>query len=252
MTARNPTSLAPGRKRTVPPLPDVPDPEERMLIEGELTTFEHLHHQGSVHHIIQHFGNRDTTIIGSDRYMSPAPTTSQAGLLNPDLLIAFNADPQLYDDNNGYIISEQGKPPDFVLEVASSGTGRRDIGVKRNGYEAWGIPEYWRFDKTGQYHRTRLAGDRLVDGQYQPIPIETLEDGSLQGYSAVLHLNLRWEDGQLGWYDSDMGLHIVRFDDLKDLIEEERSRADNERDARLRAEARVRELEEELNRLRNT
>ena len=43
-----------------------------------------------------------------------------------------------------------------------------------------------------------LAGDRLVDGAYQPISIDELEDGSLEGHSAALNLNLRWEQGQLG------------------------------------------------------
>ena len=37
----------------------------------------------------------------------------------PDLLVALRADPETYRENNGYIISDQGKPPDFVLEIAS-------------------------------------------------------------------------------------------------------------------------------------
>ena len=41
----------------------------------------------------------------------------------PGLLIAMGADPEAYRENNGYIISEQGKPPDFVLEIASRSTG---------------------------------------------------------------------------------------------------------------------------------
>ena len=82
------------------------------------------------------------------------------------------------------------------------------MGAKRDDYAALGILEYWRFDKTGEHYSTRLAGDRLVDGAYQPIPIDELDDGSLQGYSAALNLNLRWEQGRLGWYDRDTGQHI--------------------------------------------
>ena len=48
-----------------------------------------------------------------------------------------------------YTISEIGKPPDFVLEVASEGTGRRDYTVKRDIYAGYGVTEYWRFDHTG-------------------------------------------------------------------------------------------------------
>ena len=73
--------------------------------------------------------------------------------------------------SNGYVISEQGKPPDFVLEVASESTANIDTGAKRDDYAALGIAEYWRFDETGEYHGARLAGDRLVQGRYEPIPI---------------------------------------------------------------------------------
>ena len=51
----------------------------------------------------------------------------------PDLLVAFGVDPEAYRRSNGYVISEQGKPPDFVLEVASPSTGAEDTGPKRAG-----------------------------------------------------------------------------------------------------------------------
>ena len=113
----------------------------------------------------------------------------------PDLLIALDVDPAAYHESNGYIIGEQGKPPDFVLEVASASTADEDTGPKRLDYEALGISEYWRFDETGDYHKTKLAGDRLVDGHYETIAVEELDDGVLQGYSAALNLHLRWEQG---------------------------------------------------------
>ncbi len=134
---------------------------------------------------------------------------------------------------NGYIIEEQGKPPDFVLEIASRTTGRWDITEKRDGYAALGIPEYWRFDDSGgRHHGAPLAGDRLVDGVYQPIPIERIDDRTHQGYSEALDLYLRWEDGKLGWYDPAAGRHITRFRD-------ERDRANAEQEARQEAEAQV-------------
>ena len=133
----------------------------------------------------------------------------------PDLFVAFDADPAGYLARNGYVISEQGKPPDFALEIASRSTGRRDTVDKRISYAALGIQEYWRFDATGQFHGTRLAGDRLVSGQYEPLPIEELTDGSLQGYSAILNLNLRWTEGQLGWYDPNADEHIPTLDDAE-------------------------------------
>ena len=163
----------------------------------------------------KHLGKLETTVVGSDLYLAPVTPDqlqSMSGVPYPDLFVAFDADPAGYLARNGYVISEQGKPPDFVLEIASRSTGRRDTVDKRISYAALGIQEYWRFDETGQFHGTRLAGDSLVNGQYEPLPIEALTDGSLQGYSAILSLNLRWTEGQLGWYPNT-GEHIPTLDD---------------------------------------
>ena len=80
------------------------------------------------------------------------------------------ADPALYRQDNAYVISRQGKPPDLVMEIASRRTGRQDVENKPARYAALRIPECWRFDETGEFHRTRLAGDRLVEDRYEPIP----------------------------------------------------------------------------------
>ena len=235
-----------------PPGFTLPDPPKSQ--DEKMTASKHLSLTGGAHFLAQHLGDPDTTIVGADLYLIPIPTTeliSMAGAVYPDLLVAFNADPALYYAQNGYVISEQGKPPDFVLEVASPSTGRRDTVEKRVIYAERGILEYWRFDETGRYHGARLAGDRLVGGQYEPIHIDELPDGSLQGHSVVLNVDLRWVGGQLHWYDPATGRHIATFDS-------ERARAEAERVSRLQAEsraqqaeARAAELEAELRRLRN-
>ena len=71
-----------------------------------------------------------------------------AGSRYPDLLIAFDSDIEADQRSNGYVIAEPGKPPDFVLEIASQRTGREDSGDKRDDYADFVIPEYWRFDET--------------------------------------------------------------------------------------------------------
>ena len=213
----------------------LPDPPEHP--DDKMTSFKHLAATGHALHLARHLGDPETTLVAGERYIVVRPTRSMADSHYPDLLVAFDVDPAAYEDSNGYVIEEQGKPPDFVLEIASRHTGHIDVGEKRDAYAALGIPEYWRFDETGRYHRTRLAGDRLADGVYVPIAIDEPSAHVLEGYSAALNLNLRWERGALGWYDPDTGRHIPTFDD--------------ERESRLQAEARVRELEAELRRLRN-
>ena len=227
-----------------------------------MTSFDHLTLNGSAHHLVQRLGNPDTTLVAGERYITREPGAPAEDRMAPDLLVAFNADLQAYRDSNGSIISEQDKPPDFVLEIASRSTGRHDVEKKRPAYAALGIPEYWRFDQTGDFHETWLAGDRLVEGRYEPIPIETVEEGVLQGYSSVLNLLIRWDHGELGWHDPETGHHIATFhqeraraDTAEARVDAEQTRA-NTAEAQVNAEqtradtaeARVRELEEELRR----
>ena len=213
----------------------LPDPPEHQ--DDQMTNFRHLAATGGAHYLARFLGNRETTVVDGDHYITSAPTTDMTGLHYPDLLVAFNIDAAAYYRHNSYIISEQGKPPDFVLEVASRATGRNDVREKRAAYAALGIPEYWRFDETGQFHGTRLAGDRLINDRYEPLPIERLPDGGLQGHSEILNLDLRWENGKLGWYDPNTGQHIPTLDHAE-------ARANT-------AEARVRELEDTIRRLRS-
>ena len=159
----------------------LPDPPPRE--PDEVTAFDHIYRHGNNHHLAMHFGNGETTLVEYDRWIVASPEDNRARARRPDLLIAFDASPDDYAASNGYIISEQGKPPDFVMEVASESTAGVDTGAKRVDYAALGIPEYWRFDKTGDLHGAKLAGDILEGTSYRPIPIEEVAPGILQGYS---------------------------------------------------------------------
>ncbi len=221
--------------------PDPPeDPEDKM------TSFDHLTATGSVRDLIVHLGNRETTLVAGDHYLALAPTRDMTGVRYPDLLVAFGVDPEAYRRSNAYVISEQGKPPDLVLEIVSPSSGRTDRVDKRVDYAALGIGEYWRFDENGRGPEERLAGDRLVEGEYVPVEIEALAYGSLQGYSAVLNLYLRWSDGELVFYDPATGEPIASLDSERRGRFAAEAYADTERARAEAAEARVRELEERL------
>ena len=203
----------------------------------EMTAYHHVNFPGYPGFLALHFGSPETTVILSEIAAGLFVREDRESIRYPDLLISFNARPEAIVPRNGYLIPEQGKPPDFVLEVASDTTGRIDEGQKRLDYARFRVPEYWRFDPSGgDFHSTHLAGDRLVGEEYQPVPIHRTAEGHFWGHSDVLNLDLCWENGELRWYDPVAGHYLVTIPE--------------EREARIAAEARVRELQEELRLLR--
>jgi hypothetical protein len=206
----------------------------------------HLDDQGHQGILRQHLGHSSTTIVLSEIPVRRIPS-QQEGHRIPDLLVAFGVDRALAIEQKGYSIRDQGKPPDFVLEIASATTGREDYIGKRNDYAAFGIREYWRFDPSGgRHHDTRLAGDRLVAGAYQSIQIEEVGPGHHHGHSDALNLDPCWDNGQLRWWDPITERHLLTLDEKDEALSNAEARANSEQEARIAAEARVRELEAEL------
>ena len=226
----------------------LPDPPPRE--PDDMTSFNHLTRTGGAYLLAEHLGSPETTLVAGEHYITPVPTGDMTGVKYPDLLIAFDVDPEAYRSSNAYVISEQGKPPDFVLEIASRGTWREDVGEKREVYAEFGIPEYWRFDETGEFYGERLAGERLVRGSYEPIEVERVSEDTWQGHSEVLGLDIRWSSGQLEWRDPSTGQRIVTLDDERAARIQAESQVEVSEARAETAEERVREIEEELRRLR--
>ena len=154
-----------------------------------------------------------------------------------------------------YRIWEEGKGPDFVLEITSRHTRANDQGPKRELYRRLGVWEYWQYDPTGDYLEPRLQGLELHGGEYRRLVPSWLADGTQVTYSAVLELELRIEGGELRFRDPLSGERVRTLSESNDQrrrAEHERQRAEQERrqeaEARRAAEARVAELEALLNR----
>ncbi len=148
--------------------------------------------------------------------------------VSPDVYLAFGVDAAAIRPRKLYLPWEVGKPPDWVLEIASSSTGREDTGRKRHIYARIGVPEYWRFDPTGgRYHGQKLAGERLVNGVYQPIALTTEPDGILKGYSPVLGLSLCWDNSWPRLYDPVTDTYLESWPEVAAA----RAAAEAERDA---------------------
>ena len=170
----------------------------------------------------------------------------------PDVLVALGLGAH---ERMSYLVWREGKPPDWVLEVASPGTKEKDLGEKRDDYAAMGVPEYWLFDpKGGQFPRgmPRLQGFELVRGAYRPIA-PRVEGGIAAIRSEVLGLDVRREGKLLRFRDPATGKDIRHQAESEAAAMREAARATREtaraaREAQARqaAEARVAELEKAL------
>ena len=243
---------------TKPAAPPLATPVERfpeMPPRKDMQNFFYLNmpaHPGAIRLFL---GNRERTLITGDAPVGWS-VSQQRGILYPDLMVAFDVDLEAVTQQRGYGINYHGKPPDFVLEVASYRTARNDYGRKRRRYAEFGIPEYWRFDNTGgRLYPQPLAGDRLADGAYQPLTIIQTGADLYWGHSEVLKLDVCWEHGELRWFDPATQTYLLTNDEreAERLAEREgrlaaEAQLDAEQEARIAAEARIRQLEDELRR----
>ena len=227
-TQPNSKSPRAGRAPFLDVLPDPPVSPDGMQKEPYATEIRSILRQRYVH--------RRDVLVSGEGYVC-FDTSILDSRLVPDCVVAFDVDAEAIHWRNGYVINDVGKPPDLALEVASKSTGPADYTRKRDGYATFGISEYWRFDATGgEYHGQPLAGDLLVDGAYQPMPLNYGPEGLIWGHSPALGLDLCWDNSRLRFYDPAAGEY------LRSLAE-----AEAERDA---AQIRAAEAEAELQRLR--
>ena len=113
----------------------------------------------------------------------------------PDVLLAFGL---ATHSRSSYFVWREGKPPDWVLEVASPKTAPRDLNEKRISYAKMGVPEYWLFDPTDDVfpaHEPQLQGLALASRHYRPLPAKRV-DGRRTIHSNVLGLDVQ-VDGEL-------------------------------------------------------
>ena len=147
----------------------------------------------------------------------------------PDAFVVFGVEDH---KRMNYKVWEEGKGPDFVLEVASPNTWREDVERKPGIYAGLGVREYFLFDPTGEYLSPRLQGYRLAGGAYERLPAVESIDRTLTLTSEVLGLELRAKGEEMRFHDPATGETLFSYGE--------------ERVARIAAEARIAELEARL------
>ena len=246
------------------------------LPDGSEQYYEFLH----VNTLLQiHYADQPRTLVSGNTFIYYDQGRPGRNIA-PDCYVAFDVNADEIIRQEHYRIWIVGKPPEFALEIASKHTAHNDLVPKRELYAAIGIGEYWRYDPTenSRYYGERLVGERLVDGEYQRLPVAPDAEGRPRGYSPTLELDLVWEDRILRFYNPTTGEWLRDYAETREelvttesmLAGEQAARAaaesmleteqvaretthaklETERTARAAAEARAAELEAELRRLR--
>jgi Uma2 family endonuclease len=156
----------------------------------------------------------------------------------PDVFVVLDCEPGRRDV---FKIWQEGKAPDFVLEVTSRSTRRKDSTFKARIYQQIGVREYFLYDPTRDDLLPPLLGFRREDADAM-LPIPTNSDGSLSCETLGLRLMLD-------------GLELVLLDQhtarpLPTEAEAAWAEKAAAQAARKSAEGRIAQLEAELEQLR--
>jgi len=137
-----------------------------------------------------------------------------------------------------YKVWEEGKAPDWVIEITSRSTRAEDLGIKRGLYALLNVTEYFIFDPLQEYLKPRLQGYRLHKDNYLPIA----PDAQGKFHSVILNLDLQTVNNELRLYDPRTNHYLLTPLEAQALARVETATRQN-------AEAEVARLRAELQRL---
>ncbi len=189
------------------------------------------------------YAHRDDVFVGASLTLYYVDGTEERAI-QPDVFVSFGSPNR---PRRVWLAWEEGKLPDFVLEVASKSTHLRDEGEKRAIYERMGIAEYWQFDPTGEYLSPALQGLRLnANGTYEPLSLTTTPNGMLYSVSSVLDLHVCRDGSRLRLFDPTLGEFLPTNLEKDDLLARAHH-ASAEKDRALEAaKAEIKELKRRL------
>ncbi len=167
----------------------------------------------------------------------------------PDVFVVFGVTSRHPRDS--WLVWREGRAPDFIMEIASSRTWRRDATEKRRIYADMGVAEYVRFDPTGDYFTPALVLERLDGTEYREQPLTTGDDGNLRAHSAALGLDLSVApDLTLRLYDPATGEWLRTHQETEFALQDSEAALQASEAGRQAAEDEVARLREQLAQLR--
>ena len=182
---------------TLPKTPIIyPETDGKPMTESDITR-DYLFYAVDV--LQYYFRHQDNVYVSGNLYIYYEQGVPDA-VVSPDVFVIFGVGN--HKRTSYKIWEENDKTPSWVLEVTSASTRNADSKEKPPKYAGMGVAEYFQYDPTGDYLKPhQLKGFRLVDGKYEPMPLEFLEDGVISICSEVLGLELRVISGELRFYD---------------------------------------------------
>ena len=138
--------------------------------------------------LVSHFSERKDVLVAMELVVYYQRGNNKARL-QPDLQVVFGVGRG--GDRSSFRVWEEGKAPDFVLEVASPSTAENDARHKATEYAGIGVREYWRLDPRGSLMGRPLEGYSASGGRYGPVEAVEREGRGVWLRSKVLGLDLR-------------------------------------------------------------
>ena len=195
---------------------------------------------------------QEDVYVGSNSFLYYEQGNPRA-VVAPDVYVVLGAPGHVRDT---YLLWNEPKGPDFVLEVTSASTRGEDERRKREVYASLGVNEYFLYDPRGESLTPPLQGYRLRDGGYRPLPAVTvLPSRGVAVQSEALGLEFRdeREARMVRLRDPATGQDLLTYRESEVAREEEaaanRVRLEQESAARRAAEGRAAEMEARLRKL---
>lgn len=136
-----------------------------------------------------HFRDRNNVLVAMELVVYYERGNNRAWL-QPDVQVVFGVDDP-HANRSTFKVWEEGKAPDFVLEVASPSTAEHEAQYQARRYAAIGVREYWRLDPTGTLKETPLEGYRSLGGRLDRVESVAGPGGVAYLRSEALGLELR-------------------------------------------------------------
>ena len=185
---------------------EYPDSDGRFLPENPLQANAIVELRSNLK---QHFRDRPDVVVEGDMFLYYEKGQADERLVRgkrvgkfvaPDVIVVLDHD---LGGRGTYKLWEEGKPPDFALEVISPSSEVRNRETKRDLYERIGIGEYFVFQPDTRRAGPRLVGYELKKRGYERLGPQVGLPGSVR--SDVLGVSLRPEGALLRLRDLRSG-----------------------------------------------